>query len=168
MKFYFDDPETGIARETSHPNYTARLKEELYYDCLEECSPFGNDDGADVLYNLEDWYRETEGKGDIMEWLFGYVDSMGYKYSSEDTYNLIDRAAIEQIENEDPLFMMSMDNSIIGTAFGQYKITGTINERLKDAALMALARMKTIMDENEEFEGGVEAYDKMEADMLAL
>jgi len=35
------------------------LTEEFYYDCTDEFSPFGNDDGADTLSSLEEWYQEN-------------------------------------------------------------------------------------------------------------
>ena len=35
-KFYFDDDEVGIDRETSHPKFNATVKEEFYFDCTFE------------------------------------------------------------------------------------------------------------------------------------
>ena len=53
MKYFFDS-EDGPAKETSHPNFVKSMESEFYYDCTDDFSPFGNDDGADLLYNLED------------------------------------------------------------------------------------------------------------------
>src|SRR5258706_10296168 len=59
-KLYYDDPEgEGPSRENSNPNFGKALTDEFYYDCTDEFSPFGNDDGADTLSTLEDWYREN-------------------------------------------------------------------------------------------------------------
>ncbi len=171
MKFYFDDPEIGPAPETSHPDFSARLKSDMYYDCVDDFSPFGNDDGADALLDLEDWYRNTSGKKDIIKWLFGYIDEMGFEYASEDAHKLIvDDKAADQMGGDDWLFFRTIDNVVISVAFGQYKISGQIDARLKDAALLSIKRMKTITTKDhtpylDEFRA---AYDQMEADMASL
>ena len=55
---YFDDPEEGLARNTSHPAFVRVAPQDFYYDCGDDFSPFGSDDGFDTLAALEDWYRE--------------------------------------------------------------------------------------------------------------
>ena len=54
---YFDDEEIGTDRKTSHPNFVEAFNDNFYYDCTDEEAPFGNDNGADTLYELEDYYR---------------------------------------------------------------------------------------------------------------
>ena len=171
MKYYFDDPEVGPARETSHPNFSNRLKSDLYYDCMDEFSPFGNDDGADTLCDLEDWYSATEGRKSILKWVFGYIDEMGFEYASEDAHKLlIDENAVSEMGSDDHLFFRTIDNVVIAAAFGQYKITGQIDDALKAAALLSIKRMKTIATADnpeylDEFRG---AYDQMEKDLALL
>lgn len=58
---YFDDPEVGLARETSHPAFVRIATQDFYYDCGDDFSPFGNDDGSDTLAALEEWYQEQTG-----------------------------------------------------------------------------------------------------------
>jgi uncharacterized protein YfeS len=140
-KFYFDDPEgEALSSKTSHPNFVKLLKASFYYDCLDEFSPFGNDEGADLLYNLEDWYQENNGKGNIVQWLFDTIDGYGFKYKSESYSKILDESVLKQIETEDPHCLACMDNTIIAAAFGQYKISGQINKELKEVALIALKR----------------------------
>lgn len=170
MKFHFDDPDSGLARETSHPNFVKNLTHELYYDCADDFSPFGNDDGADALSELASWYRDTKGKDDIMQWLFEYIDTMGFKYSSESTYMIENIDVVQKLLNDDEFFLRCMDNIIIATAFGQYKITGKLDDRLLKAALISFNRLKLITSvENtpyiEEFN---DAYDMMRSDLISL
>jgi uncharacterized protein YfeS len=140
-KFYYDDPEgEALSPKTSHPNFVKFLKSSFYYDCLDEFSPFGNDDGADLLYNLEDWYQENDGKGDIVKWLFKTIDEFGFKYESKGCSKILDEPTLKEIQNEDPHCLTCMDNAIIAAAFGQYKISGQLNAELKELALTALKR----------------------------
>jgi len=141
---YFDDPEgNALSKETSHPEFVRLMTADFYYDCLDEFSPFGNDDGADLLFNLEDWYRE-DGEGNITEWLFETIDEFGFKYQSKDCARIVDKASLEQIHSEDPFFFECMDDAIIAAAFGQLKITGLLDQELKGLALIALERKKAM------------------------
>jgi uncharacterized protein YfeS len=58
---YFDDPDVGLARETSHPTFARIAAQDFYYDCGDDFSPFGSDDGSDTLAALEEWYQEQTG-----------------------------------------------------------------------------------------------------------
>ena len=140
-KFYFDDPEgDALDPKTSHPNFVKNMTEEFYYDCTDDFSPFGNDDGSDLLYSLEEWYQEGKGKGNILKWLFQTIDGYGCKYASEGCSQILDEAQLQQVKEEDPYLFEMMDRSIIAAAFGQYKITGQIAKQLKELALIALKR----------------------------
>lgn len=143
-KFYFDSDEEGPAIETSHPNFNAIVKEEFYYDCTDDFSPFGNDDGADALASLEEWYQETRGRGKITNWLFRYIDGYGFKFKSKWTSTFTDLEKLAWLEKEDPAFTGCMDRAIIGTGFGQYKIVGVISKELKEIVLAAIARQRLI------------------------
>lgn len=58
-KFYFDDEEEGLSPQTSHPKFNEIISDYFYFDCMDEFSPFGNDEGAEILYALQDWYKPT-------------------------------------------------------------------------------------------------------------
>lgn len=151
-KFYFDDEEgEGPSRETSHPNFVKVLTDDFYYDCTDEFSPFGNDDGADTLFNLEDWYKENGKLSKPVKFVKDYIDeNLGFetKYMK-----LTDPKKILKINAEEEFIFDSIDHAIIATAFGQYKIEGTLNSDLKDLADIALERQKVItqnqIDNNE-------------------
>jgi len=55
-KFYIDDEEEGADRKTCHPNFNSILKDDIYINMIDEFSPFGNDEGWEVLRKLEKWY----------------------------------------------------------------------------------------------------------------
>lgn len=149
--YYYDDPEgDALSPETCHPNFVKVLTEHFYYDCTDELSPFGNDDGADLLYNLEDWYREQNGKGSIVKWLFNTIDEFGFTYKSADCSAITDEETLSELQEEDPYFISSMDNAIIAAAFGQYKIAGEIDLELRQIALTALKRQSFLHTKNEE------------------
>ncbi|MFL5728576.1 MAG: hypothetical protein ACJ75J_03720 [Cytophagaceae bacterium] len=140
-QFYYDDPEgDALSPETSHPDFVRLLKSEIYYTCLDDFSPFGNDDGADLLFKLEDLYRENKGSDNILVWLFELIDGFGFKYQSKGCSKILDEGSLLKIHEEDPYFIDCMDNTIIAAAFGQFKISGRINKDLKELALIALKR----------------------------
>jgi uncharacterized protein YfeS len=151
-KFYFDDPEgEGPSRETSHPNFVKLLNDEFYYDCTDEFSPFGNDDGADILFILEDWYKENGKLSKPVKFVKDYIDeNLGFETKH---VKVTDKAKILKINAEEEFIFDSIDHAIIATAFGQYKIEGTLNPDLKELANIALDRQKIItqnqIDNNE-------------------
>lgn len=163
MKYFFDT-EDGPTRKTSHPNFVASMKAEFYYDCTDEFSPFGNDDGADLLFKLEDWYREKKLIRNIVRWLFNNIDEMGFKYRSKGLSEILALETLNKIEGEDKYFFESMDNAIIAAGFGQIKITGKIDAKLKDLTIIALDR-QLLLNEN----GNKELHsrlEKMKVDLL--
>jgi len=53
-QLYFDNDEDGLNILTSHPVFRQFFSDDLYYDCANEEAPFGNDEGSDTLYELQD------------------------------------------------------------------------------------------------------------------
>ena len=151
-QLYFDDPEgEGPSRQTSHPNFVNALTEEFYYDCTDEFSPFGNDDGADTLASLEEWYQEN---GDLKKPMKFLKELIEENWGFETKYiKLTDKAKILKIRSEEEFMFDTIDHAIVATAYGQYKIEGTLNSELKELAGIALDRQKIItqnqIDNNE-------------------
>jgi uncharacterized protein YfeS len=139
-KYYYDDPEgDALAKETSHPKFVKNLEAEFYYNCTDDFSPFGNDDGSDLLYNLEEFYQAKKGKG-IISWLFETIDGYGFMYKSEGCSRMLDEPTLKKLQDEDPHFVTCMDNTLIAAAFGQIKISGQVDKELKDLAKIAIER----------------------------
>ncbi len=160
-KLYLDDEETGLSRETSHPNFTEHFSEEFYYDCVDDESPFGNDNGADTLYELEDLFKSGEYEGKILGlpkkivsvvWDFHYLEPVNFS-----------KKKIEELIEEDEFSLIATDQVIIAVALGEIKITGKIEPKLKELALKAMKRQKIVF-EMLGFEGSG-TYDKIMADL---
>ncbi|WP_299110950.1 hypothetical protein [uncultured Winogradskyella sp.] len=164
MNYYFDT-EDGPTRETSHPNFVSAMTSEFYYDCTDEFSPFGNDDGADLLYNLEDWYREKRLIRNTAKWMFNQIDEMGFEYKSKDCSELMDLKTINEIQEKDNYLILSMDNSIIATGFGQIKITGKIDTKIKFLTLKALDRQILVNSEDRNRVDYISRMEKMKLDL---
>lgn len=149
-QFYFehDNTEDSLMEEMSHPHYNQIIQKAFYRDCTDEFSPFGNDDGAETLWDLEDWYREMQGEEDITQFLFNRIDNYGFTYQSEPLVDTLDLETIQELAEEDPYFIDTMDQTIIATAFGQAKITGMICPKLRDLAVIAVNRQLLIAYQN--------------------
>nr|WP_321227801.1 hypothetical protein [uncultured Psychroserpens sp.] len=165
MKYFFDSEVDGLSRETSHPNFIKSMNSDFYYDCMDEFSPFGNDDGADLLYNLEDWYRENKLIRNILKWMFNQIDEMGFEFKSKSCAQLLDLKVINEIQEKDEYLILSMDNSIIATGFGQIKITGKIDTKLKAVTLTALDRQLLINKDDEDSKDYISRIEKMKTDL---
>ncbi len=139
-EYYFDDPEIGIDRETSHPKYNAIIHDQFYFDCLDEFSPFGNDEGAETLMALNEWFNEKSEDEDVVDWMLDRIDGYGFPFQADIASMLQDSRTINEVHEEDDNFFLCMDETIIATAFGQYKISGLIDEELKKVGLIAIDR----------------------------
>jgi uncharacterized protein YfeS len=172
QKLYFSDKEEEedtLTLENCHPNFVDLLRSVFYYDCTDEFSPFGNDDGSDQLYNLEDWYRDNKGEKSIVKWLYKTINSFGFKITCEAASKIVDETILDQFEDVDPDFLRCMDNTIIATAFGQFKISGQLDVELKELALLALKRQKILQEMEEESEPVyLERLAVMENDLLKM
>lgn len=146
QKLYFTDKDDdGSILENYHPNFVKSLTAPFYYDFTDEFSPFGNDEGSDQLHNLEDWYRDHHGESNVLRWLHKTINAFGFKIMSEAGSKIVDAEILDQFQDVDPDFLNCMDNTIIATAFGQYKISGLLDGELKELALIALERQQILL-----------------------
>ncbi len=136
---YFDDEEEGLARATSHPNFVAIAPEDFYYDCADDFSPFGNDDGSDTLSSLQEWYQGGGKDAKVMSFLKELLADWDFGLPK----NVIraEPAVIETWLSKDDMnetFLLSECRARVATAFGQLKIAGLILPALHDEAVAAL------------------------------
>jgi uncharacterized protein YfeS len=129
---YFDDPDEGPSRETSHPAFVRVCEDELFYDCTAEFGPFGNDDGADALSALEDWYREG-AEGMIRSFIDHMLEEWGMTIPD---LTGADRETVNRWLDDEQLAMAlpAAGKLVTAVTFGQLKITGEV-----DAEVVALA-----------------------------
>jgi uncharacterized protein YfeS len=170
QKLYFSvEEDDGSSLENYHPNFVQLLKSTFYYDHADDFSPFGNDDGFDQLYNLEEWYRDNKKKGTIVKWLYKTINDFGFKVTSEAASQILDETILDQFEDVDPDFLNCMDNTIIATAFGQFKISGELDKELKDLTLTALKRQRILEEMTAEPDTEhLERLAIMESDLLKI
>ena len=124
-KLYLDDEETGLSRETSHPNFTEHFSEEFYYDCVDDESPFGNDNGADTLYELEDLFKSGDYEGKILGLPKKIVSVKGIIGNNqlevnikdellENNFYLADLSAIHFDDIDRRLYLLSDESALLG------------------------------------------------------
>lgn len=89
-------------------------------------------------------YKEKKGKGNVLKWLYNRIDGYGFEYESEWASKILDIEELNSILEEDEFLLLCMDEAIIATAFGQYKIEGKIDKSLKLVALTAMERQKIL------------------------
>lgn len=145
QKFYFDDAETGLDRATCHPLFRKYCSDDFYYDILDDFSPFGNDDGADTLYELEEWLKQYADTLPLRD----FLDDLSVKWAfevDESEWDLLDRERIVDILHDAPYAFDLTDRVFIATAFGQVKVSGTLSQDIKDLADCAFARQMLIVD----------------------
>ncbi len=143
-KLYFDDPDEGPSRTTSHPEFVRVCKDELFYDCTDDFGPFGNDDGADALSFLEDWYREG-AKGTLRSFIDGMLEEWDMTIPD---MTAIDRDTVNKWLANKKLdtALRAVDNLVIAVAFGAAKITGTLDDSLAALARAALDREAIVLE----------------------
>ena len=139
---YFDDPDVGLARETSHPTFARIAAQDFYYDCGDDFSPFGNDDGSDTLAALEEWYQEQTGGKPAKALRFLRQQLSDWDLPVPQDMLVQDEAAKAQwmaSDDMNQIYLRSVCRAHVATAFGQLKITGSIDADLHQQALLALA-----------------------------
>jgi len=157
QKLYFDDPDVGPARETSHPRFIAFAPDEFYYDCTDEFSPFGNDDGADTLAGLEEWYQEG-GEGSVANFLSDFLEGWSLPVPREELKH--DTAFREVWLSRDHMnerYWAGECRAALAAAFGQLKIAGEIEPAVRAEGLAALANLLWLNARASELQGNDEA-----------
>jgi uncharacterized protein YfeS len=138
--YYFDDPEEGITRETSHPFFVSHATSDFYYDLGDEFSPFGKDAGADMLFHLQDWFDERSPDEDIISFLIEFLK--GNHPNNNEYISLKEHYQLNELDVSKQIYYDDIDQFIVATAFGQCKIAGVIDIDLFIMADNALSRQQ--------------------------
>jgi uncharacterized protein YfeS len=139
--YYFDDPDDGLSRETSHPRFVELAPEDFYYDGCDDFSPFGNDDGHDTLSDLQDWYRASPKNTKTKRFLKKLLTGWGLNVPE----NMIreDSATVERWLSQARMhetYLQAECRAREATAFGQLKITGQVDADILEEGLTAIRR----------------------------
>jgi uncharacterized protein YfeS len=171
--YYFDDEEEGLARETSHPFFVEHATADFYYDCGDEFSPFGNDSGADTLFNLQDWYNERGANEKALTFLKRQIGDWEF---SPIYLTITEPNQLDAIVAETDGFSNEIDKEVIATVFGQFKIVGKCDKAMLPVVAAAFKRQRYIAEkartrEQHPWEHAVEylaRLDTMEADLAEM
>lgn len=134
---YIDSEEYGLHRKTSHPHFSGFFTKDFYYDCTDEESPFGSDEGADTLQIIGEKLRKNH-KLDFSaipeyiverEWGMTYVPT-----------EIPDKDIIKNIGEKPEPDIWQSDLVTCAAAFAQIKTTGFLHAGLQKRALAALKR----------------------------
>ena len=142
--YYFDDPEEGLARETSHPFFVEHATADFYYDLGDEFSPFGNDTGADTLFDLEDWYKERKAGEKAVTFLKQQIGTWEIEI---DYLTIASAAQLDALEHDNQLLYSEIDKIIIALAFGQFKIAGKCDKAIPDVVATAFFRQRYVANQ---------------------
>lgn len=146
---FVDDPDTGPARATSHPDFVARCGAGLYYDGSDERTPFGSSEGREALRDAEQWFRDG---GDPDRWSRHVLDEFAAlaRVERRDVLNVIKiadlhrycaatgRDAPESPEDYDPVD----ERELLARALAGFKIAGVLAIEMKVAALASIDRLE--------------------------
>ncbi|MCA9241070.1 MAG: hypothetical protein KDA37_12760 [Planctomycetales bacterium] len=132
----FNEPETAHARARE------LMKEEFFWDCVDEWAPFGSDEGNDAYHEWRSWRSENPAANllDCLDWIL-------VGRSNEYDERLLDEATIQRdAANPDSTFLaehydvFTLDTTVIATALGQLMDEGRIDHEAKPYVKTAIAR----------------------------
>jgi len=128
--------------EQANPRARELMREEFFWDCVDEWAPFGSDEGNDAYYEWRNW-REENKNNELVECFSWILDGRLNEYNE----SLITGERIEKdIENPDDAFlseaydMFTLDTTIIATALGQLLDEGKIDKNAKPYIMVAIQR----------------------------
>ncbi|QDV25800.1 molybdate metabolism regulator [Aureliella helgolandensis] len=113
--------------ETAHPRARELMAEPLFWDCVDESTPFGSDEGSDAYYEWRCWRDENPSASltDCFDWILnGQLSDYSLAYESE---------------NWDSF---TLDATIIATGLGQLMDEGTIDVNAKPLLEIAIQRQR--------------------------
>ena len=115
------------------------MRDEFFWDCVNDLAPFGSDEGADAYVEYRGWRVENPDANllDCISWILG---------GKHDSYNLslTDDSAIQNGDDSAQDFgyadAFTLDATIIATVLGQLVDEGRIDVEAKPFASIAIRR----------------------------
>jgi len=149
QQLYIDDEEVGLHRLTSHPHFRSHFTDDFYYDCADEEAPFGSDEGADTLAELQDSLRKNRHIDYEHYPQHVMTDVWEMEYLPPDSLDRdIITAMIAEPNDDIPVSQLLMinDQVIVASALGQIKIMGAVEPGLKELAVRAMQRLLIVTE----------------------
>lgn len=143
--YYYDDDKMGLHPLTSHPTYRRFFRAPFYYSSTERSMPFGNDEGSDALWEMEEILRRRP-KAELKDFpahVLRKLHNLAFyppHGESIEELQLLERGSSEAHPKLSEL--RSTDRMIIASALAQLKITGALSKQLYQLANFAIIRME--------------------------
>ena len=127
-----------LSPKTAHPKAATLMKEEWWWNSIDDFSPFGNDDGSDAFYIFKDW-RVSNLQVDPAIFILELEKRWGMSFSH---INKDSEGNLLEIEKANG-FYRNVDRAIIGITFGQLVLEGNISPILKELGIKVIKRTRT-------------------------
>lgn len=154
-----DEEIYGIEKDYAHRRAIELIPEEFFWDCVNELTPFGSDEGDMALSEFRNWKKENPNLPtyECLKWT---IESVGGMNISEYNGKILDRELIKkQIEDNefnDQQYIFTVDISTIATGFGQLVDEGKIDKKNKPLIQLAIDRQRIWTELKENWEYGKE------------
>jgi uncharacterized protein YfeS len=139
-----DDEEHDPFNEPKQRSKRSRemMKEDFFWDCVDEDAPFGSDEGWEAYYSFRDW-RSENPKAKLAEFLDEVMLERSAEYNEKLT---TDDAIVQSVKYPKKAFLGKeydpgvLDVSVIAICLGQLIDEGKIDPAIKQFARVAIAR----------------------------
>ena len=126
----------------AHPTSRKLMSEEFFWDCTNEDTPFGSDEGWDAYYEWRSWRAENSNEEvkDCIAWIVsGRLDEYNQSLHS-DTQIERDINTPDQAFMAEGFDIFTLDATIIATGLGQLIDEGKIDVSVKPYLMVAVTR----------------------------
>jgi len=129
----YDDHDPWNEPSNRHPRASEQMRDEFFWECVNELAPFGSDEGATAYVDYRGWRVENQDVIllDCISWILG---------GKNDSYSLslTDDLAIQNADDSAQDFgyadAFTLDATIIATVLGQLVDEGRIDAEAKPFA----------------------------------
>jgi uncharacterized protein YfeS len=129
-----------ITPETAHPRARQLLDQSVVWDYGDEDSPLGNDTGADTFAAYLS-FRAAQPTSEVNDFVHAQLEAHGFP---EVEWDLTDADHLrELLTGNAGLLFIRRDDFIIGLAFAQFVLDGTLDPTIRRRAIAALRRQET-------------------------
>ncbi len=130
------EDEIDLTPETSHPKAIQLLPDAFFWDCSDENSPFGNDEGADTLSFFRRWRQKYPDQHP-----FVFLDLLLERWQViNGDWEAIEPDQVQRILDHDEYSPLVRDDVMVALAFGQVLLDGVCAGDVKERAMVALQR----------------------------
>jgi uncharacterized protein YfeS len=129
-----------VTPETAYPRARQLLADSVVWDYGDKDSPLGNDTGADTFASYLA-FRASQPIAPVQQFVCDELTS--FEITDAD-WDLLDAARLQaSLDADGGLSILRRDDFIVGLAFAQLLVEGTVDAEVRRRALLALRRQAT-------------------------